>query len=257
MIPFFRKLRKKFADDDKPIKYLRYAIGEIILVVIGILIALQINNWNETRKVDALTKTYLTNIKKDLVSDTVTFQAGISRIENTLKKQANLFNLDFISKISNDSLIPSIDGAFHSSRIYKINNSTFLKLRNSGFVESKPFNRIIIDINGYYTKEFDTWSEYLKWESETGLDLFSSESLGMWYDKIDLLDVIHNRKAEFNTILKKEHQLAFREYLKSPRFRNYAMNSNKKLKVILERMKHQHLVASQLIRRINLESNIN
>ncbi len=38
------------ADDNKPLKYMRYAIGEIILVVIGILIALQINNWNEDRK---------------------------------------------------------------------------------------------------------------------------------------------------------------------------------------------------------------
>ncbi|PHS67975.1 MAG: hypothetical protein COB12_01815 [Flavobacterium sp.] len=38
------------AEDNKPIKYLRYAIGEIVLVVIGILIALSINNWNENRK---------------------------------------------------------------------------------------------------------------------------------------------------------------------------------------------------------------
>ncbi len=46
MIPFFRKIRKKMADDNKPLKYMRYAIGEIVLVVIGILIALQINTWN-------------------------------------------------------------------------------------------------------------------------------------------------------------------------------------------------------------------
>ncbi len=38
------------ADDNKPLKYARYAIGEIVLVVIGILIALQINNWNEANK---------------------------------------------------------------------------------------------------------------------------------------------------------------------------------------------------------------
>ena len=42
MIPFFRKTRKKMADDNKPMKYMRYAIGEIALVVIGILIALSI-----------------------------------------------------------------------------------------------------------------------------------------------------------------------------------------------------------------------
>jgi len=49
MINFFRKIRKKLADDNKPLKYMRYAIGEILLVVIGILIALQINNWNTSR----------------------------------------------------------------------------------------------------------------------------------------------------------------------------------------------------------------
>lgn len=52
MINFFRKKRKKFADDNKAIKYARYAIGEIFLVVIGILIALSINNWNEQRKMN-------------------------------------------------------------------------------------------------------------------------------------------------------------------------------------------------------------
>ena len=50
MINFFRKTRKKLADDNKPLKYMRYAVGEIVLVVIGILIALSINNWNENRK---------------------------------------------------------------------------------------------------------------------------------------------------------------------------------------------------------------
>jgi len=50
MINFFHKVRKQLADDNKPLKYMRYAIGEIILVVFGILIALQVNNWNEDRK---------------------------------------------------------------------------------------------------------------------------------------------------------------------------------------------------------------
>ncbi|MFT6336478.1 MAG: hypothetical protein ACI86M_003478 [Saprospiraceae bacterium] len=50
MIKFFRKIRKRLLAEDKFSKYLIYTIGEIVLVVIGILIALQINNWNQKRQ---------------------------------------------------------------------------------------------------------------------------------------------------------------------------------------------------------------
>ncbi|MBO0341043.1 hypothetical protein J0654_05270 [Muricauda lutimaris] len=50
MIKFFRNIRKSLLNEGKTGKYLKYALGEILLVVIGILIALQINNWNENRK---------------------------------------------------------------------------------------------------------------------------------------------------------------------------------------------------------------
>lgn len=69
MIPFFRKIRKNLADDNNPLKYMRYAIGEIVLVVIGILIALSINNWNETRKDNRQEVVYYCKIKEDLESD--------------------------------------------------------------------------------------------------------------------------------------------------------------------------------------------
>ena len=54
MIKFFRHIRKNLLVENKTSKYFKYAIGEIILVVIGILIALQINNWNESRKSNQL-----------------------------------------------------------------------------------------------------------------------------------------------------------------------------------------------------------
>ena len=50
MIKFFKKFRRNLLSERKTKKYLKYAVGEITLVVIGILIALQINNWNEKRK---------------------------------------------------------------------------------------------------------------------------------------------------------------------------------------------------------------
>ena len=69
MIPFFRKIRKKMADDNKPLKYMRYAVGEIILVVIGILIALQVNNWNEDRKKSRVIENVLMDTMFELPSE--------------------------------------------------------------------------------------------------------------------------------------------------------------------------------------------
>jgi hypothetical protein len=50
MLQFFRKIRYDLINNNKTGKYLKYAIGEILLVPIGILLALQVNNWNENRK---------------------------------------------------------------------------------------------------------------------------------------------------------------------------------------------------------------
>ena len=77
MIPFFRKIRYRLAKDNQFLNYSRYAIGEIVLVVIGILIALQINNWNENRKIKQQETTYYCKLAEDLASD-------ISNIDNTI-----------------------------------------------------------------------------------------------------------------------------------------------------------------------------
>lgn len=71
MIKLFRNIRKKLAAENKIPAYLRYAIGIIVLVVIGILIALQINNWNEIRKFNSLKKVYLERLIDDLKQDTI------------------------------------------------------------------------------------------------------------------------------------------------------------------------------------------
>ena len=69
MIKFFRKIRQNLHMENKTGKYLKYAIGEILLVVIGILIALSINNWNEERKNRILEKYYLQRIVEELEED--------------------------------------------------------------------------------------------------------------------------------------------------------------------------------------------
>ncbi len=69
MINFFRKIRKKMADDNRPLKYLRYAIGEILLVVIGILLALQINTWNQERLAGIEEKNIMENLHREFVQN--------------------------------------------------------------------------------------------------------------------------------------------------------------------------------------------
>jgi len=69
MIKFFRKIRQNLLMENKTGKYFKYAIGEIVLVVIGILIALSINNWNEQVKKDKKIASVFETIKKDIISD--------------------------------------------------------------------------------------------------------------------------------------------------------------------------------------------
>jgi hypothetical protein len=69
MIKFFRKIRHKLLSENKFSKYLLYAIGEILLVVIGILIALKINNYNESRKERNKEQIVLKNLKEDFLAN--------------------------------------------------------------------------------------------------------------------------------------------------------------------------------------------
>lgn len=81
MIKFFRRIRQQLLSENRLSKYLIYAIGEILLVVIGILIALQINNWNENRKIELIEAEYLHGIKQDLIQDLTYFEANIPTME--------------------------------------------------------------------------------------------------------------------------------------------------------------------------------
>jgi hypothetical protein len=86
MINFFRKIRRKLADDNKPIKYMRYAFGEIALVVIGILIALQVNNWNEDRKSLKFENRILIDLHNTIIDDYTSLERSIK--ENELSKNS-------------------------------------------------------------------------------------------------------------------------------------------------------------------------
>jgi hypothetical protein len=85
MFKFFSHLRKSILMENKSSKYFKYAIGEIILVVIGILIALQINNWNEGKKTKEKERQVLTEIISDL-------EFTLQDLDRVLDKRTNNLN---------------------------------------------------------------------------------------------------------------------------------------------------------------------
>ncbi|MDT0557837.1 DUF6090 family protein [Ichthyenterobacterium sp. W332] len=93
MIKFFRKIRYDLMSKNKTGKYFKYAIGEIILVVIGILIALQINNWNEGRKQRAEENVLLSQLKSDFTDNLNQLDQKINTRLSMLKSCGELFKL--------------------------------------------------------------------------------------------------------------------------------------------------------------------
>jgi len=69
MIKFFRKIRYDLLDENETRKYLKYAIGEVVLVMIGILLALQVSNWNQKRRADAKEKTILSELHQEFIEN--------------------------------------------------------------------------------------------------------------------------------------------------------------------------------------------
>jgi Family of unknown function (DUF6090) len=92
MIKFFRKIRQKLLSENKFSKYLIYAIGEIVLVVIGIFIALQINNWNELRKEKDHEAIILSDLKEDLTTTRLNFLETIKNQEKMILSSRDLID---------------------------------------------------------------------------------------------------------------------------------------------------------------------
>ena len=134
MIKFFRKIRQNLLSEGKTTKYFKYAIGEIILVVIGILIALQVNNWNELRKTKSEQAVLLKSVKQDLVSDIDYLKEFIKKTDsnfNILNEQSQYANSISYSK---DSLIHFLKKEINviSVGFKGFNNNTYESMKASG-----------------------------------------------------------------------------------------------------------------------------
>jgi len=132
MIKFFRKIRKKMADDNKPIKYLRYAFGEIVLIMIGILLALQINNWNQNRIKLNESIIHLKSLKSDLEVDTIYFNQQKREAQKQVDNYRIFFKKSYETQNNIEEVTELIDLAYPLTNYLQVQNSTFLEMVNAG-----------------------------------------------------------------------------------------------------------------------------
>ena len=151
MIHFFRKIRQRLLKKNKVGRYLLYASGEILLVVIGILIALQINNWNQKRQNEKLEIKYLQGIQTNLDNDIDELERHFQA--DTLKLDAYTFLIKSFNALSYTSMEQEIGSAlFTTSRLnwFEGQNVVFEDLKFSGKLHLIQSDTIRYSIQVYY-----------------------------------------------------------------------------------------------------------
>ena len=157
MIKFFRKIRQKLLTENKFGKYLTYAIGEIVLVVIGILIALAINNWNQNRVKNSQEQNDLLNLKEELQTNILDFK-NLDSLYSKFEQSTNdgLRLLDTNPKVEN---LKRIDSSIVTLlKVFPLTNSTYNEMLNTGRFYNLKNKMLNAKITQFYS-EADNYSQ--------------------------------------------------------------------------------------------------
>lgn len=246
MLKFFRTIRKKLIEQDNVRKYILYAIGEILLVVIGILIALQINNWNEAQKDNRLEQTFLIKLKSNLNDDIILYKDRIER--NTI-----LYNhLDTsLTILKNHKNYSTEDLQVHLRHIlffhrFNTNKTTFDNLLSSG--------RLNIIGNDSLTQELFLYYRMISQNQESlaeSIDAYSRYTIGPSFLEFDFVDSSLDVYLEYS---KSSFSLKpIESYVENPKILNHISYKMLLINVIMNAYKRQIINAENIIDIIDSE----
>lgn len=253
MITLFRKIRQKFLLENKFINYSLYAFGEIILVVVGILIALQINTWNEERIARAIEINYLKNLQSDITKEINNNEEMITlRYEKTKAAQKILTMKDL--KTRKDFLNYELLGnTVFSWRYFIPNNNSFKELISSGnlnSIQSDSIKFYLLELDQLYQsienaehhmrREYEQYLYDILLPNTESFNFFDFEKIveNKNYDLIELNTITASKLKElekdFQWIIKNK---AFRNGLKLTILNNIGINTEHiKMRVYLTRL---------------------
>ena len=164
MLRFFNRIRKQLAKENKFFQYSRYAIGEILLVVIGILIALQIDNWNENRKDRSLYLNYLVRLRSDFenLRQTTDFHGKwADELVDLAEYQADYLNGN-LTTLDTLKLAISIEYTSSVNR-YNINLPTASELSSTGRLTIIEDDTLKNSLNNWQSHRIFRESEISEW----------------------------------------------------------------------------------------------
>jgi hypothetical protein len=210
MIKFFRHIRQRMLKDNRISKYVLYAFGEIVLVVIGILLALQINNWNSKRLDHARNQKLLIKLSKELDLNIERASLLDSLFDNSFRDRF-IFTDSLIHLMENNTLTSHLDYAVSEPVFYvntfNLNTSVYEELKNTGSLYAVGTDSLVTEIQRYY-QLCDRESFYNLNYSE-GVNHLGRKCYEGWWD--------------FNYLYRKNPEEAFKyhPWIKDPRSPHY------------------------------------
>lgn len=134
MFKFFRKIREQLIKEGSLKRYLLYAIGEILLVMIGILLAVQVNNWNENRKLKNTEQKLLLALKTEYQQNQIGIESQIATIEHQVSSMKDIIvylgeNVKNASKSDADNVLIKVS---RDNMNFKSNSAVLQDILNSG-----------------------------------------------------------------------------------------------------------------------------
>lgn len=189
MIKFFRHLRQRLLNENKFSKYLLYAVGEIVLVVLGILIALRINNWNESRKAQEELESIKQNLTQEFESNQRDLQSVLNSIRYTKNGGLEILSIISASKdlISEEELNIVIEKSLFFPT-WKPSNYTLSELKNAGklaLVDNDSLKQLLFDWDKQI-ENVEGWNRRMEKSSQDIVDYIKTNASlrNVNYDRI-------------------------------------------------------------------------
>lgn len=246
MTPFFRNIRQVLLNQSKISKYLIYAIGEIILVVIGILIALQINNNNENNKTRLKEKGYLGNIKTDLqLSITEIDDFILQRNEQVIAANNTIDHFEGKPVLDWNAFNKDIVNIYTWQRFFLIDN-TFQELINSGnfgIIKNDSIKKGLQNLEMMY-KKLKYNEDHFRYDAEVTLYQPSYEMLDINPMAKNFFYQVSGGKMGENILMKKE---LFGEMLSHLKQKNGFVFASLEFSSMITRFEEMKAICNEII----------